>query len=256
MTKATTLAGTKVVVTRPAKQAGILCDLIERYGGQAIRFASLEITEPADSAAINRLLDRIDTYDIAIFVSRNAVEGAARLLSGAIPESLTLMAVGKASARAVEQQWQRPATSPTEGANSEGLLKTEVLQNVDGRNIIIFRGQGGRELLGETLQQRGASVDYAEVYRRVRPDHDLTALIHSDADVITATSNESLQNLFEMATAPQREWLRTRQLIVLSQRGAHLAHKFGFHHPAIIAPTTDDPGLLDAILEWRLQKHN
>lgn len=244
------------MVTRPAKQAEALCKLIEQEGGEAIRFASLEILDLTGGEPLNGLQDRIDKYDIAIFVSTNAVEGAAKLLGNALPEHMALVAVGKASARAVKQQWQRPAACPKEGANSEGLLKTEILKNVDGRNIIIFRGQGGRELLGETLQQRGASVDYAEVYRRVRPDHDLAELQSSDADIITATSNESLQNLFDMATAPQREWLRTRQLIVFSQRGARLAQELGFHHPAIIAPSTDDPGLLNAMLEWRSQKHN
>jgi len=252
MTDARPLAGTKVVVTRPSQQAGPLCQLIEQLGGEAIRFASLEITKAADTTPITECLNRIDAFDIAIFVSSNAVEGAAKLLSGSWPESLQLMAVGRATQRAIERLWQRPVVSPEDGANSEALLRTEILLNVDGRKIIIFRGQGGRELLGDTLQERGASVTYAEVYRRVKPHGDLAALRASNAELITATSNESLQNLVEMAKdEEQLEWLKSRQLIVISQRTAALAQQLGFHHRAKIAPSTDDQGLLDAMLEWR-----
>ncbi len=256
MTKTANLAGIKVVVTRPTKRAGALCKLIEQHQGKAICFASLEILDPEETTHIKTVLSRLETFDIAIFVSRNAVEKAAKLLDGPPAGNLVLVAVGHATAHAIKQQWQRPVICPSDGANSEALLRTKTLQSVNNSKIIIFRGQGGRELLGETLQKRGASVDYAEVYRRACPAHDLAALQSSGAELITATSNESLQNLFNMATNEQAQWLRTRQLIVISQRTAALAHKLGFQHPAKIAPSTNDQGLLDAMLDWHSQIQN
>lgn len=256
MSKAVNLAGINVVVTRPDKQAEPLCKLIEQYQGHPIRFASLEILEPEDTTQTKTVLNRLKTFDIAIFVSRNAVEGTAKQLNKPLTGNVTLVAVGNATARAIRQQWQQPVICPSDGANSEALLSTETLQKVNGRKIIILRGQGGRELLGDTLQKRGASVEYAEVYRRACPAHDLTTLQASNADLITATSNASLQNLFDMATHKQVQWLRTRQLIVISQRTATLAKTLGFQLPAKIAPSTDDQGLLDAMLDWRSQIKN
>ena len=59
--------------------------------------------------------------------------------------------------------------SPPLRFDSEALLELPQLTDVNGRRVIIFRGDGGRELLGETLAARGASVEYVSCYRRGRP---------------------------------------------------------------------------------------
>jgi uroporphyrinogen-III synthase len=258
MTESQPLAGVTVVVTRPVKQAGGLCRLIEAQGGEAIRFPALEILPCDQTKQLEELLGRLETFDLAIFVSSNAVEGAAQLIGTALPDRLQLAAVGNSTRATVEQQWQRPAFCPANGANSEALLAMPELQQVNGRRIVIFRGRGGRELLAETLVQRGAAVEYAEVYRRARPAGDLAGLMaHRPAvDLITATSNETLQNLHEMAADDEQlDWLCAQQLVVISARGAELAAKLGFAQPAIIAARSGDAGLVSAVLEWRAQHH-
>lgn len=254
------LEGVTVAVTRPAKQAGPLCQLIEAKGGKAITFPSLEILEAPQSKSdqTNSIAKRLHLFDMAIFISANAVKGAARLIGDTLPAGLELAAVGNSSRKAVEQQWQQPVLCPDSGANSEALLATEELQQVKGRNILIFRGQGGRELLAQTLRQRGAAVEYAEVYRRARPAGNLTPLMNQSPtiDLITATSNESLQNLYDMAADEQRDWLLSRQLIVISERAARLAQQLGFHHPAIVSEQSNDQGLVNAMQTWHNKQNN
>jgi uroporphyrinogen-III synthase len=65
------------------------------------------------------------------------------------------------------------------------------------------------------------------------------------------SSNEGLHNLYELAGVALRRWLLERQLIVISERTAHLAVELGFRHPARVAAEASDAGLLAAILEWR-----
>jgi len=260
MTESQGLTGVTVAVTRPARQAGQLCRLIEDQGGIAINFPGLEILDVEQSQQTESLPSRLHLFDLAIFVSVNAVEGAARLIGATLPAGLLLAAVGNSTRMAVEQQWQQAVLCPGDGANSEALLAMQELQQIQGRKILIFRGQGGRELLAETLSQRGAKVDYAEVYRRARPTGDLTALLDQSpaVELITATSNETLQNLYDMASPGQREWLLSRQLIVISDRTAGLAQTLGFHQPAIVSGASNDQGLVDAMLMWRKnkQQHN
>lgn len=248
MTEPQPLTATTIVVTRPAHQAGPLCRLIEAQGGRAITFPALEISA-TDSP--QPLLQRLQQFDMAIFISANAVEYATAHISK-IPPALTLAAVGKQTAAQLSQRYQHPILTPATQADSEALLALPALQQVTGKHILIIRGDGGRELLAETLAQRGAHVEYAEVYRRVRPSGDLAPLQgQQPIYLLTATSNASLQNLYDMATVPQRGWLLQLPLIVIGQRCVTLAAQLGFRHPATAAHDASDAGLLQAMLRWR-----
>lgn len=259
MTTPRSLAGVTVAVTRPAAQAGRLCHLIEARGGTAIAFPAVEILAAAPQPQLASLPQRLERFDMAIFVSANAVEGAARLLGDTLPAGLRLAAVGDATQRAIERRWQRPVLSPATGWNSEALLATGELQKINGRHIIIFRGQGGRELLAQTLNERGASVEYAEVYRRARPAGDLAPLLRRSTapDLITATSNAILQNLYDMAAdSEQRDWLLQRQLVAISERAVELAARLGFRHAPLLAGGSGDQALLEAISAWHAERRH
>lgn len=251
------LAGVGVLVTRPAHQAGRLCALIEAAGGRALRFPVLEILDPLDSGPLLALIGRLDEFDVAIFISANAVNKAMNLITArrALPPHLKLAAIGKGSARELEH-FGRPADiCPRERFDSEALLDMEEMRQVAGKRIVIFRGEGGRELLADTLRARGALVEYAEVYRRGRPNADVNELLHrwarGEIQVITVTSNESLRNLFDMVGKLGQQWLRKTPLVVVSERGAVLARELGFKQPPIVAAEAGDEALIEAITAWR-----
>lgn len=248
----TSLHGIKIAVTRPAQQAGPLCALIEAAGGVAIRYPVLDIEFIAEARHAVPL--PIADYDYAIFISANAVTGAVRWLPPVLPPNLQLAAVGKRTAEILRQHWPQTILTPTHNYNSEALLELPQLQTVAGKRIIIFRGEGGRELLAETLQQRGATVEYAEVYRRQQTQGDIQQLQQQAPDLIIVTSNEGLQNLHDQTQGQTRAWLLQQQLIVISERGAQCAQELGFRHAAIIATRADDQGLLQAALDWRTQQ--
>ena len=138
-----------------------------------------------------------------------------------------------------------------ERMDSEGLLALPGLQDMAGRRVFILRGNGGREHLRDTLRARGAEVDYVEVYRRVCPATDsqlMRALLQPGAlDVITATSNETLQNLFSMAGASGQPQLRGLPLVVASERQAQLAQELGFEQSAVVAENAGDAALVEAV---------
>ncbi len=252
------LKGIGVLVTRPAHQAERFCALIEAEGGRALRFPVLEILDPLDQGPLLSLIDRLDEFDIAIFISANAVNKAMNLIRARrdLPAHLRLAAIGKGSARELEHFGHPAEIYPKRKFDSEALLEMEEMRQVAGKRIVIFRGEGGRELLADTLRERGAHVEYAEVYRRGRPHADVSELLRrwarGEIDVVTVTSNESLRNLFDMVGKLGQQWLRKTALVVVSERGAALARELGFEQPPIVAREAGDEVLVEAIRAWRL----
>ena len=248
-----------VLVTRPTHQAAHLCALIEGIGGRAVCFPALEIAPLQDTRTAQRRIARLAEYHIAIFISANAVEFALPLLQPHLPwpEHVRIAAVGRATAEALARGGLHVDVQPQDRFDSEALLALEAMQRVQGRPIIIFRGLGGRDLLANILRARGARVDYAELYRRGVPDTDPTTLLRGwragGIDVVTATSDAVLQNLFEMLGAPGRGLLLATPVVVLSERTAALAAKLGFERPAVVAPQASDEGIVQALVDMALQ---
>ncbi|MFL6647748.1 MAG: uroporphyrinogen-III synthase [Sulfurifustaceae bacterium] len=251
------LVGIGVLVTRPAHQADRLVGLIEQAGGTAIRFPTIEIGPPRHPEQLRDALTRLSDFDLAVFVSPNAVEQTFRRLEAEghrWPSDITVACVGRASARALERFGIHPL-APERRYDSEALLALPALQQVAGRRVVIFRGDGGRELLAETLAERGATVTYVECYRRVRPAADATPVLRAWRDgkvhVVSVTSTEGLHNLYDMLAEPGRRLLLGTPMIVLSEAQAAECRKLGFVHPARVVTEASDEAILEAIKVWR-----
>ncbi len=244
----------RVLVTRPAAQAQGLCELLDGRGFTAIGIPSLVIEPLDDTSAIEAAAASLDTADLAVFVSANAVQcGLAALLEVRDwPAGMQLATVGPASRAAVEALGLSVDLLPANDYSSEGLLALDELQDMHGQRVVIFRGKGGRNTLHDTLIARGADVDYIEIYRRVCPPESgkLQQLLDDGGiDLVTATSNEALQNLFEMAGAAGQPRLRQLPLVIPGSRQAELAARLGFRQGAVIAGHASDTAMLAAVEE-------
>ncbi|NIR97782.1 MAG: uroporphyrinogen-III synthase [Gammaproteobacteria bacterium] len=255
-----TLAGLGVVVTRPAAQAEPLCARIEARGGKAIRFPTLAIEPPEDPQSATAAVEQLGRYDMAVFVSPNAVSYATALVRERgvpWPRGMRVAAVGRTTAEALRAAGHPPDAVPAGRYDSESLLECNELRTVAGKHVVIFQGSGGRELLAQILRARGAHVTIAEVYRRVRPRVDPDALLarwrSGEVDIATATSNEALRNLYDMLGNAGRGLLLATPLAVFSERCAALARELGFQHTPIVAEVASDEALVQALEHW--QRH-
>lgn len=215
----TPLGGAGVLVTRPERQADGLVQAIESEGGVAIRFPVIE-ARPTAQADVIAMTETLQIPNIAILVSANAVRFGLRYAGDA-----AIAVVGPATARAVEQSGRQVDIRSPGGFNSEQLLATPELQDVAGKVVRIIRGNGGRELLASTLRERGAVVEYLEVYRRVVPDYDeseIAAIVDrwraGGIDVVTILSVETLRNLVELLPAEGLEYLGKTRLVTPASR--------------------------------------
>lgn len=220
------LSGLSVLVTRPAHQADRLCELIAAAHGRPVRFPTLEILGPADKASTSRNLATARDADLLVFVSTNAVRYAFPLLPDELPLDLSIAAIGAATARALDDVGL-PATLTPDRMDSEGLLALPALQSMAGRNVIVLRGNGGRELIADTLRERGAEVTQVEVYRRQLPQRaaGVSNLLQGWdrlVDAVVVTSAAILDNLFVLLGEDGSARLYDTPLVVVSERlGEH-----------------------------------
>ncbi len=244
------LEGRGVLITRAAHQATGLIGLVESHNGRAIPFPALGIGPSRNVETARAWLAQ--AWELVVFISPNAVAFAVELLREAPLQAVHIAAVGAATAQALQAAGSPADLLPQGRFDSEGLLALPQLQQIEGRRVLIVRGEGGRPLLGDTLRARGAKVEYAEVYRRLRPEVDPAPLLQrwsAEVDVVTATSAEVLDNLLAMLGRQGQELLLKTPLLVISERMAQRAGELGFDR-LLQASGADDAAVLAALCDW------
>jgi uroporphyrinogen-III synthase len=233
-----------------------LCRLLEAQGAASFVLPALEIRPSGEQRLLSARLGDLGRFDLIVFVSANAVRFGAHLL--AQRRDLKLAAVGAATMRALNQAGYRVAITPQDGSDSEALLAHPQLQNVAGRQVLLVKGVGGRELLAAELAARGASVVPADVYERrpatpsgVRLAAAEQGLRAGSIQVVTATSVEVGANLLAMAGTAWREALERAHWLVASTRVAAALRELGVRAPLLTAATAEDHDLVAALVAWR-----
>lgn len=213
------LQGMGVLITRPRAQADELVAAIESQGGDAIRLPVIEIV-PRPEGLVAAEAAALPDPDIVIFVSPNAVEFGLRHAR----DSMT-GATGPATAAAIRASGRIVDISPRVGYDSESLLSEPALSDVAGRNVLIIRGNDGREHLAESLRERGATVNYLSVYDRNLPDNGPQRIAEVESawrggkiDAVTVMSVQSLENLIAILPDCCAEQLETTALVTPAAR--------------------------------------
>jgi uroporphyrinogen-III synthase len=250
------LAGRTIVVTRPQAQAAPLAEAILAAGGQPLVFPLLEISPAADPQPLADAAERLADYALAVFISPNAVEHAlpTLLAQRGWPQSLIPAAVGQGTVKVLAARGIHGCIAPTERFDSEALLELPELaaDRVTGKRVAIFRGDGGRELLADTLRQRGASVDCITCYRRSGPSDGVAPLMAAwragGLDALTVSSSEGLRYLFELLEDDGRDFLRATPLFVPHARIAENARALGLSN--ILLTAAADAGIIAGLVAY------
>jgi len=253
------LAGVGVLVTRPQGQARRFMERIVALGGEAWWLPGLEIAPPADMTGFLQVVNDLQGFDWLVFVSPTAVERAWPAIAerGGLPSGVRVAAVGAGSGRELARRGLHDVLTPEDNADSESLLALPDLQTMAGRRVALFRGEGGRTLLADTLGARGAEVLHAVCYRRVLPNADaapvLRAWLEGRIQAVTAFSRDSLDGLLALLNFEGRQLLSRTPLFVPHPRIAEHARALGIAQ-AIVTPAGED-GVLQALTEHFAHVH-
>lgn len=206
-----------VVVTRPRAQAPMLVAALERHGLRTHQFPLLDIAPTPNLDDLRAALADPSRYALAVFVSPNAVQQAFAAMPEGFrwPQEVPVAVVGPASAQALAAHGVAPPAyrviKPDTHADdarqdSEALYARLDVASLRGREVLIVRGNGGREWLADQLREAGAAVRAVEAYRRSVPVPDAAAWIALRAVLAgrhawTLTSSEAVRNLDDLARA-------------------------------------------------------
>ncbi len=215
----------------------------------------LLIREPLPETPEQRtLMQELDNFSHIVAVS----PFAARLLLNEIdnwwpqiPMGIQWYCVGSGTATEFARHGIR-ARQPKQGWTSEALLKLPSLQNLAGDKVLIARGEQGRELIRQTLEQRGATVSVLPLYRRSQPYYppEQVQEIFGDfqPEVVIALSGETLNNLNE--TAPDyHQSLHSAFVVVPAERVAQQARAAGYRN-LLVPEGLDDQSLVTSVASW------
>jgi uroporphyrinogen-III synthase len=250
------LEGMGIVITRPRAAAEPLAAALAREGARPIVFPALEIEDIAPTRALEQALALLPRAAWAIFVSANAAERGLARLTGPWPSATGVAAIGDATAAALRNSGLAGVISPAGGSDSEALLAMPQMAQaaVAGKDIVIFRGVGGRDHLRQVLTQRGARVSYAECYRRIRPEGDPAQLLgawsRGEVQAVSVLSAETLANFVAMVGAEGAPYMAESALVVPHATVAAHAEAARFARVVVADPGVD--GIIRALAPLRI----
>lgn len=243
-----------ILVTRPSPQGEELVSRLRALGREAWSLPLIEFTSGSELSQLESRLAALGKGDLLFALSQHAVTFADAWLSQhqrKWPLAPDYFSIGRTTALALHKVSGIEVHYPRDRETSEVLLQLPELQNIVGKKVLILRGNGGRELLGEALASRGAMVNFCECYQRCNRHYDGTeeAMRWQNRGITTLviTSGEMLQQLWSLIPRWYREsWLLTCDLLVVSERLAKLARELGWRNIKV-AESADNDALLRAL---------
>ena len=197
-----------ILVTRPSPAGEQLVSRLRTLGQVAWSFPLIEFSPGRELSALADQMNTLQEGDLLFALSQHAVDFAHGQLQQqglAWPTAPRYFAIGRTTALALHTVSGADVRYPLDREISEVLLQLPELQTVAGKRALILRGNGGRELLGETLRERGANVTFVECYQRCAKHYDGAEEAmrwHARGiNTLVVTSGEMLQQLWSLIAA-------------------------------------------------------
>lgn len=240
-------------MTRPRPLGDAVSRAIEKRGGTVIPFPVIEISDPDSFVALDDLLHNIQSIELLVFVSAAAVEGffsRKEQLDIPLPESLKVAAMGPETARSGRDKGLDIDFIPEHRLDSEGLLIAFEGIDLKNRNVVILRGQSGRDLLKSEMEKQGAHVTFVQCYARRTTIKPIQPIIDTwsagGVDVVLITSVSILDGLFELLGAENVSLLNNTPVVTISERIQNVCLKRGVAHVRVATGISNDC-LVDAM---------
>jgi len=252
-----------IAITRPLPQGQQLQQKLNNAGFSSLCEPLFILENNTNSDVVNQLLNKepLDQHTpyAFIFISVAAVEFAHQALS--LPQwqqqhpKAQFFAVGNKTKMALNACGIVNIISPVK-QNSEGLLALSSLQHIENKNIIIIRGEQGREHLATQLRNRGAQVHYLSSYKKVWLSLNTNEMMQrwqsASINCIVITSIALLKRMISLLSENRQKHsvknLNDYIWVVVSKRIAEYANTLTLKN-IIIAENASDEAIIASIMQ-------
>ena len=246
------LAGVRVLVTRPERQAGGMAAALRALGAEVVAFPATRIEAPSDGGAgLRAAVARLREFDWVVVSSANGVE---RVLAAADETGTRVEAgrpswacVGPATASALAGHGIE-ASVIAERHVAEGLIEALSAVGLAGARVLLPQAAGARAVLREGLQAAGATVEAVEAYRSVADGRGAGEvrgrLDRREIDAVTFTSPSTVERFVEVIGAR----IGAAAVAVIGPVTAAAARSLGLA-PDVVAERHTVAGLIEALVE-------
>ena len=200
------LFGRRILVTRAREQASEFKEKLEELGAHCIEFPTIAIEPPPSWEPLDDAISRLSSYDWVVFTSVNGVRFfMERLLHSGLDvrelKGVRLAAIGPKTAESLRKYGLRLDLVPRE-YRAEAILEGLAGEKVEGMRFLVPRAMVARDILPDTLRQRGAEVEVVPAYQTVLPSRKspeiLDRLLKREIHCVTFTSSSTVSNFFSL----------------------------------------------------------
>lgn len=241
----------RVLVTRPDGQQLSLVNALRGRGLTVVHQPLIEIIRFSEPSTAQRtVLLELDRFAHVIFVSANAVRYGCEWIEYFWPQypvGIRWYGPGPSTAALLEQRGLN-VISPRQRFDSEGLLAVPTLQRLDGSQVLIVKGEGGRAMLHNTCTERGAIVSELICYERRKRTIAPSALkdLLAQLDVVTLSSTSAVTQWSGLLEQSGHDEAKQLTLIVPGDTATRRARDMGFTD-VVTARSATDAAIVAAI---------
>ena len=266
-----------IVVTRPSGQARQLIEVLtraieasgvgKRSLPEILSLPLLTIVPKSGEHLADHIAAVLSDADLVIFVSPNAIESVMRLLErdwqDFSKKIIPIGVMGGSSHLALKNHGIGLEENPTpiiipknnENWDSEGLWRElgSLQWNWQNKKVVIFKGEGGRDWLADTLTKAGATVEAISTYSRVPLDLDnpawhLVREMDLSKSLWLLTSSEAVRYLGEVMKDQFTQNLNAASALCPHHNIADAAELIGFGE--VFTSEPGDEALIKSTLAW------
>lgn len=258
------LFGKRILVTRPRAQAHELSNLLIAYGGEPIECPTLDILPPECWDDVDRAIDALPTYDWLIWTSINGVQAFLNRLRAQGKDirwlaGVRVCCIGPRTAEEAARYGIVADLVPKE-YQAEGIVDALGAIDLHGKRVLIPRAAVARDLLPKALQQMGAEVTVATVYRaepsKSESDRIKAELKQGDIHYVTFASSSTVRNFCRWfaSTEELQEAMAHTTIACIGPITAETVQDEGL--PVhIMAEENTIPALVEALVRHSQRKH-